>query len=81
MGHFKFASKLFDILGEVNEVFQAKFGFVNYQLEYLVSLYFFLVRELQKLQNEDFGSFDYLAEIEPGKRNHFITILKHLILN
>ena len=79
--HFKFASWIFDILGEVNEIFPAKLSFVVYQWEYLVTFHSFLVCELQKLQNEDFGGFDFLAEIEPEKRKHFIVILKHLILN
>ena len=81
LAHFKFASEIFDMLGEVNEIFQRKYGFINYHWEYLVTLFKFFVRELQKLQNNDFSRFEYLALFDQEKRDHFTEILKNLILN
>ena len=81
VAHFKFASFLFDVLGDINEIFQAKYSFVDHFWGHIENLRNFLVRELMKLENNDLSRFDYLAEFDQEKRSQFVVIFKHLILN
>ena len=57
--HFKFGLFLFDVLGDINEILQAKYSFVNYFWGHVENLRSFLVRELMKLENNDLSCFDY----------------------
>ena len=43
--HFQFAKDLLDILGDLNELFQMKYSFVNNLWDHMSSLYQFLVGE------------------------------------
>ena len=52
--HFRFASHLLDLFGNINEIFQEKCGFVNYFWEYIVPLLQILRNELMKIENGDF---------------------------
>ena len=79
--HFHFAKDILDILGDLNEMFQAKYAFINNMWECLVSLFHFLSRELEKIEHNDFGRFPYLREIGVEHRAQFVVIMKHLILN
>ena len=79
--HFQFAWYVLDILGRINEIFQVKYGFVHDFLEYLVSLGEFLKVEIRKIEQHDFRTFRYLAEIDSEHIPQFVTILKRLFLN
>ena len=46
-----------------------------------LSLDQFLKRELEKIQNGDFGRFPFLYEIGMENVPQFVSILKHLIMN
>ena len=59
--HFRFAKDILDILGDLNELFQVRYAFVNNLWECLVSLHQYLVRELWKIENRDLSGFSYLA--------------------
>ena len=79
--HFRFAKFILDILGDLNEMFQVRYAFVNNLWDCLVSLHQYLVRELRKIETGDFGDFPYLAGIGEENLGQFVTIMKHLILN
>ena len=79
--HFRFAKDILDILGDLNELFQVRYAFVNNLWECLVSLHQYLVRELRKIENRDLSGFPYLARIGEENLPQFVVILKHLILN
>ena len=79
--HFEFALVILDILGEINQVYQVKYGFLPYFMDYLASLYGFLKNELGKMIHEDVSGFPCLARIEMENIGPFKSILKHLITN
>ena len=79
--HFEFALVILDILGEINQVYQVKYGFLPYFMDYLASLYGFLKNELGKMIHEDVSGFPCLDRIEMEDIGPFISILKHLITN
>ena len=79
--HFRFALFVLDVLGEINTIFQAKYSFFQNLWEYVPSLGQFLMRELEKIQRRDFGSFPYLAEVGLDNIPQFVSILKRLIMN
>ena len=79
--HFRFASYIFDRLGDVNEIFQAKYGFVHYFLEFMIPLDQVMKNELAKIGTGDFATFPFLRKLEKCQIPQFVSILKHLILN
>ena len=79
--HFRFALAVLEVLGEINTIFQTKYGFFPNLWEYLSSLDQFLRRELWKIQHGDFTSFPCLAQIRLDNIPQFVSILKHLIMN
>ena len=79
--HFQFAWYVLDLLGNINEIFQVKYGFVHDFWEYLVSLGEFIKGEILKIGRRDFGTFRFLAEIDPESLPQFVSILKSLFLN
>ena len=79
--HFRFSLFILDILGDLNTLFQTKYSFVNYFWEYLVVLHQFLVGELRKMEEGDFGRFVFLNSVRNEDRPQFVDIMKHLILN
>ena len=79
--HFDFAFFVLDILGEINTIFQEKYGFVPYLWEYITSLCQFLIGELRKIEGGDLDAFPLLKEVEEGEICQFTKILKSLILN
>ena len=70
-----------DVLGEINTIFQAKFGFPPNLWEFIPSLGQFFKNEMGKIQTGDFGRFPFLAEIGFDNLPQFVSILKHLIMN
>ena len=79
--HFRFALFVLDVLGEINTIFQTKYGFFQNLWEYIPSLGQFLMHKLETIQNGDFGGFTYLAEIPLDTLPQFVSILKHLVTN
>ena len=79
--HFRFAFFILDVLGQVNELFQAKYSFVNYCWEWLLSLFSFLKSELLKMENGNWTLFPYINDVSLENRPQFVSIMKHLILN
>ena len=79
--HFKFAKKIFDVLGNINEVFQGKYGFIHHFWEYMVPFYQLMKDELEKTENGDFTTYPFLGKVERKEIPQFTTILKGLILN
>ena len=79
--HFKFAKAIFVVLGNINEVFQAKYGFVHHFWEYMVPFYQPMKVELVKIGNGDFTTYKFLGTVERKEIPQFTTILKSLILN
>ena len=79
--HFQFAFFVLDLLGDINTIFQMKYGFVQNFWEYLVVFHRFLVGELRKMEEGDFGRFTYLYSVRVEDRPQFVKIMKHLILN
>ena len=79
--HFKFALFVLDVLGEINTIFQAKYGLLPDLWEYLPSLGQFLRNELWKIQFRRFDRFPFLSKIGLDKIPQFVSILKHLIMN
>ena len=60
--HFRFASYIFDRLGDVNEIFQEKYGFVHYFWENMIPLDQVLKNELEKIETGDFATFPFLRK-------------------
>ena len=79
--HFRFASYIFDRLGDVNELFQVKYGFVHYFWEYMIPLHQIMKNELEKIEDSNFTTFPFLRKLETSQIPQFVSILKHLILN
>ena len=79
--HFRFASYVFDRLGDVNEFFQAKYGFVHHFWEYMIPLHQIMKNELEKIENGNFTTFPFLRKLETRQIPQFVSILKRLILN
>ena len=79
--HFRFAFDILDILADINTVFQMKNSFVNYFWECLIVFHRYLVGELMKIEDGNFGRFTYLSSVRIEDRPQFLTILKSLILN
>ena len=79
--HFQFALFVLDILGEINTIFQEKYGFIPNLWEYIWPLDQFLRRELWKIENGDFGRFEFLHQVRRDEIGQFAKILKSLILN
>ena len=57
--HFKFAKAIFAVLGNINEVFQGKYGFIHYFWEYMVPLYELMKYELETIENGDFTTYPF----------------------
>ena len=79
--HFQFAFFVLDILGNINTIFQMKYGFILNFWEYLVVFHEFLVGELRKLEAGDLGRFTYLSSVRVEDQPQFVKLLKLLILN
>ena len=79
--HFQFAKEIFAVLGNINEVFQGKYGFIHHFSEYMVPFYQLMKYELEKSENGDFTTYPFLGKVERKEIPQFTTILKSLILN
>ena len=79
--HFRLAKAILEILGDINEIFQRKYGFVHDFWEYMVPFYQLMKYELGKIENGDFTTYPFLGQLGQNEIPRFTTILKHLILN
>ena len=62
--HFKFAKEIFAVLGNINEVFQGKYGFIHHFWEYMVPFYQLMKYELEKNENGDFTTYLFFGKVE-----------------
>ena len=78
---FKSHATFFDVLGQINTIYQEKYGFLPNLWEYLWPLGQFLRGELRKIENGNFGLFPFLRKVQRDEIGQFAKILKSLILN
>ena len=55
---------IFDVLGNINEVFQGKYGFIHHFWEYMVPFYQLMKYELEKIEKGDFTTYPFLGKVE-----------------
>ena len=65
--HFQFACYVFDVLGQINTIYQEKYAFVPNLWECLWPLGQFLKCELRKIENGNFGLFPFFAPSPKGR--------------
>ena len=65
--HFDFALFVLEILAEINTIFQEKYGFLPYFVEYISSLGVFLGGELRKIGKWGLWPFSLFGQFGAGQ--------------